>query len=82
MTLDRFRKPDAAQCAGRKELAGLDAGHGIGPADVIESLDGRSARDLQAKARLAGTLLEHEVPAGIAARPLHLVDGQIEAEEV
>ena len=49
--------------------------------DIVEGLDRRRRRDLQAEARFARPLLQHEVPAGIASRPLHLVDGKIEAEE-
>ena len=38
-------------------------------------------RDFQAEARFARTLLQHEVPAGIASGSFHFVDGEIEAEE-
>ena len=41
----------------------------------------RGRRDLQAEARFARPLLQHEVPAGIAAGSFHFVDGEIEAEE-
>ena len=72
---------DAAQCPRRQELAGRDAGHRIVPADIIEGLDRRNRRELETEARFSRALLQHEVPARIAARSFHFVDGEIEAEE-
>ena len=68
--------PDADELARRQD---------VGPREVVPDLERAVARDVEAEARLARTLLDHEEPAGVVGclrrLALGLLGGQVEAEE-